>query len=168
MTPALIDIDNLIQALNLLPHPEGGYYRETYRATGLIPVAEGKGNTARSFSTAIYYLLTKGTKSKLHKIASDEIWHFYLGGPMTILQLGPEGQIVRTVLGTNLAEGQVLQHAIPAGWWFGCHPNPGVEFSLGGCTVAPGFEFSDLVFGDLETLVKDYPGATGEIRYLLS
>lgn len=161
-------VESLIQQLNLLPHPEGGFYRETYRATGLIPVAEGHENQARSFSTAIYYLLPKGSKSKLHRIASDEVWHFYQGGPMTILQLGPKGQVVKTVLGSNLQAGEVLQHVVPAEWWFGGSPNAGTEFSLVGCTVAPGFDFEDLVFGDADALANGYPEAAADIRHLLS
>ena len=128
-----MNANELVEALELQPHPEGGFYRETYRAAGMTD--------GRNHSTAIYYLLPKGAASRLHRLKSDEVFHFYLGGPMTLVKLGPKGEAETITLGQDLASGQTLQHVVPAGWWFGGFCAAG-EFSLVGCTVAPGFDFS--------------------------
>src|ERR1041385_2219654 len=101
----------LVDRLQLQPHPEGGYYKETYRASG--------GAGGRSHSTAIYYLLPPGGVSGLHRLKSDEVFHFYLGGGLTLLKLGPEGQVETVRLGPDIAGGQTPQHVVRAGWWFG-------------------------------------------------
>jgi uncharacterized protein len=155
----MITWQQLVETLGMQPHPEGGYYKETYRAEGRI---EGK----RSYSTAIYYLLPPGASSKLHRMKSDEIFHFYLGGPMTLVKLGPKGEVETVVLGQDLAAGQAVQHLVRAGWWFGGYANDGSPFSLVGCTVAPGFEFEDFELGDNETLARQYPSARALIGRL--
>ena len=133
MTPA-----ELVASLGLAPHPEGGFFRETYRsAESFTPAAIGK---LRSVSTAILYLLAAGDKSKLHRIKSDELWHHHLGSGLRLTQLLPRGKIEEVVIGADVAAGHKLQHAVPAGAWFGAEPLG--EFSLVGCTVAPGFEFA--------------------------
>lgn len=141
-------------------HPEGGYFRETYRAEGVIP------GTGRNFSTAVYYLLAAGQRSRLHRLKSDELWHFYLGGPLAVEQLFPDGRTETVLLGQDAAAGQRLQHAVPAGCWFGAWPAEGTAFSLVGCTVAPGFDFADFELGDRERLLKAFPGAADLIRKL--
>ncbi|MFI5345609.1 MAG: cupin domain-containing protein [Elusimicrobiota bacterium] len=148
MTP-----DALVARLNLAPHPEGGFYRETYRA------ADGA-------CTAIYYLLPAGAKSNLHRIKSDEIWHYHLGGPLEIVEITPDGRVETTVLGSNLEKGEVLRKVVAAGRWFGARPCPGAEWALAGCTVAPAFQFADFELGGRAELLRLFPAAAAEIRAL--
>jgi uncharacterized protein len=153
-------IGDLIELFDLKPHLEGGYFTESYRSPEQIP---GRG---RNISTAIYFLLPQGTKSRLHRLASDEIWHFYLGGPMTLVQISPEGKMEEAVLGHDVKSGHTLQHVVKAGCWFGAFPNPGTEYSLVGCTVAPGFDFADLEIGKRTDLQKRFPHAHQMIEKL--
>jgi predicted cupin superfamily sugar epimerase len=152
-------IQELIKLYDLQPHPEGGYFRETYRATGVIPQtslpAEFTGN--RSFCTAIYFLLTAGQKSCLHQIKSDEIWHFYLGDPLVLWQMHPDHGAEKIVLGQNIRQGEKLQHVVPAGWWFGAYPDINSQYSFVGCTVAPGFDFADFTIGGRSHLLQLFP-----------
>ena len=152
-------IDDLIKALKLQPHPEGGCYRETYRAAEAIPNAglPARFHGARAHSTAIYYLLRAGEQSKLHRIKSDEVWHFYEGDALTIVAISPDGQLIETTLGRDFARGQVPQHVVPAGYWFGALPAKGSAFTLAGCTVAPGFDFADFELADRATLLTEFP-----------
>lgn len=146
----------LVRRLKLAPHPEGGYYRENYRSKGLVPAAalrKTRHKGARGFSTAIYYLLPGGVSSKLHRLKSDEIFHFYLGTAMTLLKLGPRGEI-ETV---RLAHDGEVQHVVPAGWWFGGWCDRG--YALVGCTVAPAFDFADFEMADGAALARRYPKA---------
>ncbi|MFH1452595.1 MAG: cupin domain-containing protein [Armatimonadota bacterium] len=162
-----ITISELVQAYNLEPHPEGGYYKETYRSEGSIPandLPEHSGD--RNYSTAIFFLLPEGDVSKLHRIKSDEMWHFYMGGPLTIVQINLEGKVEKIVLGSDIKKGQKVQYMIPAGYWFGAYPNPGSNFSFVGCTVAPGFDFLDFEQGDSTQLIKEYPDARVVIEQL--
>ncbi|HAT72225.1 MAG TPA: cupin [Elusimicrobia bacterium] len=152
----------LIKAYALEEHPEGGFFRESYRAAGLTATPRG----TRNFSTAIYFLLKKGQVSRLHRIKSDEVWHFYSGGPLTVARLLQDGRAEKTVLGRDLAAGQKFQHAVPAGCWFGAYPSPGTEFSLVGCTVAPGFDFADFEIGGRGELLKEFPRAAALIKKL--
>jgi predicted cupin superfamily sugar epimerase len=160
--PAEIDqgaIDQLVNSLGLRPHPEGGFYRETYRA------AEGIARTAlparftgdRSYGTAIYYLLGAGDRSKLHRIMADEIWHFYAGDPLRIVAIAPDGTLTATVLGQDFAAGQVPQHVVPAGHWFGAILAEGSAYALTGCTVSPGFDFADFELGKRGELLAAFP-----------
>ncbi|HTC21738.1 MAG TPA: cupin domain-containing protein [bacterium] len=155
-------VDQIIQSLDLKPHPEGGYYRETYRGPSSIPGFK----PPRFFSTAIYYLLTPDSVSKMHRLASDEMFHFYLGDPVTWVLLRPEGDAQKMVLGQGLERGQQVQLVIPAGTWFGGYLNEGGSFALMGTTVAPGFEFNDFVLGGREKLLALFPRAAEEIRRL--
>lgn len=161
-------VDELVKIHDLQPHPEGGYFKETYRAGGAVAQQalpkSFKGN--RNFSTAIYFLLPEGNKSLLHRIPSDEVWHFYLGDPLTIVQIGPEGDVEKIVLGQNVSKGEKLQHVVPAGFWFGAYPNPGSRYSFVGCTVAPGFDFADFEMGDRAKLLKKFPKAKEAIELL--
>lgn len=124
---------DLIKLLALEPHPEGGYYRETYRSAA---------------STAIHFLLPKGARSRKHRIASDELWHFHLGGPLTVFEILETGERIETVLGPEVARGHKLQHVVPGGRWFGAYPNEGTEYALVSCTVAPPFDFSTFELAD--------------------
>jgi predicted cupin superfamily sugar epimerase len=143
----------VIALLDLKPLPlEGGYFRETYRSADRLPPAAGK---EKALATTIYYLLTPSSFSALHRLPTDEIFHFYLGSPVTMLQLGPEGGRMLT-LGTDLAAGQRPQVVVPRGIWQGSFLEAG-EFALLGTTMAPGFDFSDYEAGDRTLLTSRYP-----------
>jgi predicted cupin superfamily sugar epimerase len=137
--------DDVIRLLNLQPHPvEGGFFRETYRAADTLPAAALPRHDAdRSVSTAIYYLLKPGHVSELHVLPGDEVFHFYLGSPVRMLQLRPDGTGKEVVLGPDLAAGQVPQLVVPGGVWQGTHLLADTGFALLGCTVAPGFDYAD-------------------------
>ena len=152
-------IDQLVARLALAPHPEGGFYRETYRASESIPNAglPARFHGERSQSTAIYYLLRAGDRSRLHRIKSDEVWHFYDGDPLVIVSISPAGQLIETTLGRDFAVGQVPQHVVTAGHWFGAIPARHGAFALAGCTVAPGFDFADFELATRAALLNAYP-----------
>jgi predicted cupin superfamily sugar epimerase len=158
----------LVRQLRLRPHPEGGFYRETYRAPLLIPrrALPRRYGGARAAATSILFLLPRGAVSRLHRIASDEAWHFHLGGPLLIVEIGPGGRPRRTLLGPDPARGHRLQHVVPAGTWFGARPAPGTAFTLVGCAVAPGFDFADFEMGDRAELLRRFSAARGEVLRL--
>lgn len=162
-----ITVDELVKLYGLQPHPEGGYFKETYRSAESIPstmLPKHGGN--RNLSTGIFFLLPEGSVSRLHRIKSDEMWHFYLGGPLTLVQISPTGKIERIVLGQDVKALQNVQHVVPAGDWFGAYPNEGSRFSFVGCTVAPGFDFEDFEMGKKDALLKKYPHAKDIIERL--
>lgn len=152
-------INSLIQSLGLLPHPEGGYYRETYRADESIAQAAlpARFTGDRSHGTAIYYLLNAGDRSKLHRIKSDEIWHFYEGGALLIIAISPAGVLTVTRLGRDFVASEVPQHVVPAGHWFGALPAEGSPYALTGCTVSPGFDFADFELADRAAMLAAFP-----------
>jgi predicted cupin superfamily sugar epimerase len=159
----------LIALLQLQPHPrEGGYFRETYRSDDLLasPALPARYGGPRCAGTAIYYLLTPDTCSALHRLASDEVFHFYLGSPVRMLQLWPDGQGKEIVLGPDLTRGQSVQVLAPRGVWQGSLLEPGGEWALLGCTVAPGFEYADYESGDRAELLARYPAFAGLIERL--
>jgi predicted cupin superfamily sugar epimerase len=152
--------EELIKLLNLVPHPkEGGFFRETYRAAENTDAAglPQRYQTARSHGTAIYYLLSPGTFSALHRLASDEIFHFYLGDPVRMLHLTPEANGQTMVLGPDLSAGQHVQVVVPRGVWQGSMLEPGGRVALLGCTVAPGFDYADYEGGTRQELIARYP-----------
>lgn len=161
-------VQEIVKDLKLEPHPEGGFYREMFRDEGKIPKSAlpGRFKGDRNYSTAIYYLLPQGTFSSLHRIPSDEVWHFYSGQSMTVVEITPDGRVIKTVLGQNLAQGEKLQSVVKAGNWFGAYPNAGTEYALVGCTVAPGFDFADFEKGDRTQLLKEFPQAREVIERL--
>jgi uncharacterized protein len=163
-----IDIETLIQQFSLQPHPEGGFFMETYRAEETIPQASlpKMFHGDRHFSTAIYFLLPQGTRSRLHRIASDEVWHFYLGDPLTLIVIHPWGSMTEVVLGQDIAQGQRVQYVVPAGCWFGAYPSEGSRYSFVGCTVAPGFDFADFELGKRSLLLHQFPFARAIIERL--
>lgn len=149
-----------INGLGLEPHPEGGYFRETYRATGLIPGQSLPPNFAggdRPYGTAIYFLLKSGQFSALHRIQADEVWHFYAGSGLTVVVISPEGEISNLHLGADLSQGQQFQAWVAAGAWFGAYVNEPDRYSLVGCTVSPGFDFRDFEIGERDTLLAQFP-----------
>jgi predicted cupin superfamily sugar epimerase len=150
----------IINALGLAPHPrEGGWFRETYRATEMlsVPALGGRYAAPRAVSTAIYYLLTPVTFSALHRLASDEVFHFYAGDPVEQLRLHPDGRGEVVTIGNNLAAGQRPQLLVPRGVWQGARLAPGGRYALLGCTVAPGFDYADYESGKRATLAAAYP-----------
>jgi predicted cupin superfamily sugar epimerase len=139
----------LIEQLQLEPHPEGGYFRELYRAEA--QVEPGDGRPARAALTTIFYLLTQGNFSRWHRVRSDEVWHLYEGGPLELLLAPPELQRVQRVrLGAVGSESGPV-HAVPALWWQAARPLS--DYVLAGCTVGPGFEYQDF------SLLEDDPMA---------
>lgn len=148
-----------IETLGLTAHPEGGWYRETYRAAESIPVAglPPRFDGDRSCSTAIYFLLASGQVSALHRIKSDELWFFHAGSPLTIHCLAEDGTHRATVLGPNPDQGEMLQVMVPAGTWFGALPLGPGAFTLVSCTVAPGFDFADFEMGGQDELLALFP-----------
>jgi predicted cupin superfamily sugar epimerase len=154
-TPALAK-DDLIRRFDLQPHPEGGFFRETYRSTASVR-REGSSET-RSASTAIYYLLCDGAHSAWHRIKSDEVWHFYAGEPLLVHVLDEAGQLITHRLGNPLTHaGTVFQAVVSAGLWFAAECEDPTTFALVGCTVAPGFEFSEFELAEVDALRSAYP-----------
>ena len=150
---------HFINLLQLQPHPEGGYFKETYRASENIPVGAlpTRFTGKRSFCTAIYYLLQQGDHSVFHRIKSDECWHFYEGGTLLIHIIENDGNYYCIKLGKDLASGETFQYVVPANTWFAAEPAPNSVFSLAGCTVAPGFDFADFEIADKENLLSSFP-----------
>lgn len=141
----------------MIRHPEGGWFAETYRSAGSIPVGAlpPHFDGARSYCTAIHFLLEGGDFSALHRLGSDETWHFYEGAPLTVHVISPEGVYRPILLGREPAEGQHFQATVPAGSWFGAETAG--PFSLVGCTVAPGFDFRDFELARRQELTALFP-----------
>ncbi|MBM4282052.1 MAG: cupin domain-containing protein [Deltaproteobacteria bacterium] len=151
-----MNAQQLVASLGLQPHPEGGFYKETYRATRVVDV-DGR---VRAASTAIYFLLTTGTFSALHRIRSDEVWHFYAGADLEVVSFDEQGRLLRERVGASAATGAVPQLVVPAGRWFGSRladDGDADAFALVGCTVAPGFDFADFELGTREELLRQFP-----------
>jgi len=156
MTTPQLAKDELIRRFDLQPHPEGGFFRETYRSTARVSRA-GSGET-RSASTAIYYLLCDGAHSAWHRIKSDEVWHFYAGAPLLVHVLDDAGTLATHRLGNPLTHPDTaFQAVVPAGQWFAAECEDPATFALAGCTVAPGFEFSEFELAALDVLQSAYP-----------
>ena len=130
-----------IAQLGLLPHPEGGYYKEVFRSSENY-LFEGF-ESERSVCTSIYFLLEKGQASALHRIKSDEIWYHHDGGTLEIIEMDKAGREIITRLGKNISNGEKLQHVVAANRWFGARLAPDADFCLVGCQVSPGFDFRD-------------------------
>ena len=130
-----------IEQLQMLPHPEGGYYKENFRSAESFQFTGFDGE--RSICTSIYFLLEKGQTSALHRIKSDEIWYFHDGQTLEIIELDTEGNEQITRLGKDILNAEVLQHVVPANTWFGARLAADSEFCLVGCQVSPGFDFKD-------------------------
>jgi predicted cupin superfamily sugar epimerase len=163
-----------IQKLALEPHPEGGHYRQTYRA-GLVLAQEALSGFPgpRSVSTAIYFLLTAKSFSAFHRLRSDEMWHFYVGNTVRVHVIKPDARYAEIRLGNDPESGETLQAVVKAGCWFASEvlapevlATYGDPFALVGCTVAPGFDFDDFELGRREELVRSYPQHRGVIERL--
>lgn len=164
MSLTIPDVNSLtandwIRALELEPHPEGGYYRETHRSGLDIPghcLPEGFGGP-RSASTAIYYLLEGGEFSAFHRIRADELWHFHSGSSLLLHMIMGDGEFEARLVGCDLQAGARPQAVVPAGTWFAASVAEPSGYGLAGCTVAPGFDFDDFEMGRRAALVDQFP-----------
>jgi len=166
----------IISLLDLEPlEIEGGFFRETYRSPEIVsnsgadtgaPLQEGRCGLRRPASTCIYYLLTSTTPSRMHRLRSDEVFHFYLGDPVEMLVLHPDGSGSTMALGPDLATGQRPQVLVRGGHWQGCQLADGGDYALLGTTVAPGFEYADFELGDCTRLAEQYPAYASIISKL--
>lgn len=153
------DAQYWIDQLKLEPHPEGGFFRQTYRAplvieqSALPPTFRGP----RSASTAIYFLLAGEDFSALHRLAADEVWHFYAGTALLVHSIDPAGNHSVIKLGQNAEAGEQFQWVAPAGYWFGSCMEQLDQYALVGCTVAPGFDFADFEMAERAALTAQYP-----------
>ena len=155
-----------IEKLGLEKHPEGGYFKEVYRAVEIIPKhgLHERYSGERNHATSIYFLLTSNEFSAFHRIKSDEIWHFYAGSYITIHMIDENGKYSALKLGSNPENGEVFQYTIPHGTWFAASVDEPDSFALVGCTVAPGFHYDDFELGEKEELIKLFPKHERVIR----
>jgi predicted cupin superfamily sugar epimerase len=159
----MMTADEIKALLNLQPHPiEGGHFRRTYTSATPLDLPRG----IRHAGTAIYYLLEPGTFSEMHCLSSDEIFHFYLGDPVEMLQLHEGGRSAVFILGPDLMDDQHVQLVVPAGVWQGTRLIGDGKVALLGCTVTPGFDFADYRSGNAEELVAKWPAQADRIRAL--
>jgi predicted cupin superfamily sugar epimerase len=161
--------EEIKQRLTLEAHPrEGGYFRQTWKSEEEIPLSAlpKRYPAARAAGTAIYYLLEPATFSEMHRLASDEVFHFYLGDPVEMLQLWPDGTSRIVILGSDLAAGMLPQLVVPKHVWQGSRLLPGGQVALLGCTVSPGFDYADYETGGRAGLVQEYPESTAMIEAL--
>lgn len=154
-----MNVDTIVKELSLLPHPEGGYYKETYRSSLTIA------NTClpndflgdRNIATGIYFLIEKGNFSALHKIKSDETWHFYYGDALEVIEISETGGLTITQIGSHILKGELFQYTVKANTWFGSRVSNNGNFSLVGCTVYPGFDFNDFELAKQHDLIQLFP-----------
>lgn len=157
---AVLNSQYYISKLGLLPHPEGGYYKEFYRAEEIflknqLPTRySGK----RNFSTSIYFLLSEDDVSNFHRLQSDELWHFYSGSALIIYILNEHHGLSKIYLGNDLESNENFQVVIKAGNWFAAEVIDKKSYALLGCTVAPGFDFSDFELAKRDTLLDKFQG----------
>ena len=162
-----MNFQELISFYELIPHPEGGFYKRTYAADQVISkdCLGDEFNGERLISTAIYYLFTPSTFSAFHRIKSDELWHFYKGTSLHIHVIHASGVYEILKLGDNILQGESFQHVVKAGSWFASVPSNPDGYSFVGCTVSPGFDFSDFELADKEMLSNDFPQHEMLIKY---
>ena len=156
----MLDAKQIIDLLGLKPLPiEDGYYRETYRSADRLAADSlpARYRSDKDISTAIYYFLTPEMRSMMHRLPTDEIFHFYIGDPVRMLLLKPNGGGKEIILGSDIMAGQSVQVVVPHGVWQGSRLEPGGRFALMGTTVAPGFDFADYEPGDRDRLIQQYP-----------
>ena len=155
-----LSAEEIIELLNLKTlEIEGGFFRETYRSALTLPgeALPNEYGGPRSSSTCIFYLLSAGDFSAIHKVKSDEIFHFYLGCSVRMLRLYPDGSSDEIILGSKILKGQNPLVIVPGGVWQGCIPENNTGFALMGCTVSPGFDYADFTLGNRYELIKLYP-----------
>ena len=152
-------ISALISQFQLIAHPEGGYYRETYRSQGTIAATclDAAYSGERNFSTGIYFLLTSDTFSAFHRILQDEAWHFYAGSAILLHMIDPSGHYSAVTIGNRFDQGEVPQFVVPGGTWFASHVIQPDAYALLGCTVSPGFDFRDFDLTPRHELLQRFP-----------
>ena len=162
------EINKIVDQFNLLPHPEGGYFKEVYRSKGDISEREltPEFTGARNFATSIYFLLTSSNFSGFHRIKQDEIWHFYHGSPLTVHVIDLKGNYVAHKVGFDLSGKIVPQLVVPAGCWFASSVEAKNGYAFVGCTVSPGFDFDDFELAKCEQLIQEFPNHEAVIRKL--
>lgn len=161
-------VKTIVERFRLEPHPEGGYFREVYRASMQVrhPGIPDGGDTRRSAGTLIYFLLSGKDFSAFHRVRySDEIWHLYAGGPLEIYVINDTGQLEQRQLTTDLAQGEPTT-MIPAGCWQSARLAEHADWALGGCTVAPGFDYDDFEMPPASDLLARFPSQERAIRML--
>lgn len=160
-------VQKIVEQLDLLPHPEGGFFKESYRSIELIEQAHlpNRFSGNRNFSTAIYFLLTSGNFSAFHRIQQDEVWHFYEGAPLNVHVITPEGKYTKYKVG-SLNQGLKPQLVVPKGCWFASNIDEEDSYTLVGCTVAPGFDFADFELAKKDELSNLFPEHTDIINQL--
>lgn len=163
-----MDANQWIKHLGLVRHPEGGYYRETYRSAEITKRKSlpSRFEGDRAFATVIHFLLSGNEVSRLHRIKSDETWYYHLGAPLELHVILPTGMHETHLLGTQGSKGEVLQWTVPAGSWFGARVKDNESFTLLSCSVAPGFEFEDFELGKRRELMKQHPHLAAWIKAL--
>lgn len=151
--------DYWIEKLDLIKHPEGGFFREVYRSDEIISerALNARYGTSRSVATSIYFLLKGNEFSTFHRIQSDETWHFYVGSALKLYVLNEDGTFMEHILGQNIEDGEQLQITIARNHWFGAKVTKKSSFALVGCTVAPGFDFDDFELAERGKLLKQFP-----------
>jgi len=161
-------LNEIITQLELAPHPEGGFYKETYRSEGFVKkdsLSEVYSDR-RNYSTCIYFVITSESFSAFHKIHQEEIWHFYLGSSITIHLISPEEEYSSITLGNDILNGEVPQYIVKGEWWFAVTVNEEKSYALTGCTVAPGFDFDDFILPSRKELIDIFPHLSKEITQL--
>lgn len=160
------DSNYWVKKLKLEPHPEGGWFKEVYRSKETIDdsALPGRFTGSRNYSTAIYYLLEEGDYSAFHRIQSDELWHFYDGDDLEIIEITPPGVLTKHILGIGTSLNALPQITIAAKSWFAARPLG--QYTLTGCTVSPGFDFQDFEMASRQTLLSEFPQHKGIIERL--
>lgn len=158
----------IITKFNLTEHPEGGYYKETYRSNGTISSQHLTSNFIgdRNYATGIYFLLTSTKFSAFHKINQDEMWHFYKGSTLKLHMISPNGEYSFVLIGNDLANNEQPQFTVPTSYWFAAEVIAKDAYAFTGCTVAPGFDFRDFVLPKKEELIALFPQHTEIISKL--
>lgn len=161
-------LEQLVKTLKLEPHPEGGYFRESYRSSGYISSDnlpnDIDGN--RNYCTGIYYLLKSDDFSAFHRINQDEMWHFYMGNAIQITMISTIGELESITLGQDLSRGQLLQFVVPKNYWFAAKVVASNSYALVGCTVSPGFDFKDFELAQRHRLIAQFPQHKAVIKSL--
>ncbi len=155
----LKEAEDIIKALNLFAHPEGGYFGEIYKSEEYVSAdaLPHRYDSGRSFMTSIYFLLKGDHVSAFHRLKSDEVWYFHSGGSLITHQITPVGVYKKEILGTNVSVGEKPQVIFYKNSWFGAELLDKESYALIGCAVAPGFEFADFELGKRENLISKYP-----------
>ncbi|HVP38614.1 MAG TPA: cupin domain-containing protein [Candidatus Saccharimonadales bacterium] len=153
------DAARWIERLRLERHPEGGWFRETYRSPERLeePGAPGTGGGPRALASAIYFLLDGADFSAFHRLRSDELWHFHAGSAVLLVAIDEAGRLRSFTLGCDAERGETPQVRIKAGWWYAARLEDPESYALAGCTVSPGFEFADWELARREELEAQFP-----------